>query len=414
MDEDEIFEDDTTFSWAPPEAATAQLLPQAEPVRVPRPYATHPTQVNEDFANRHWRDRDAGGARASPAPGQAVPKDAGRARPKDTSQVPINTFYHYADAFFKPVTEDDLAWLSSKADDPSPFQMPELGQPYRQVWEKEDAELLGGLGAPSDTARPPAPTWATDGPVAPGVEPVGDARTLSLGALTDEHLYRPGAWPGPLLERLASSLLAEDPEDAAADAENGAGPDVEASAVPSREKPLQDAEAEAEKRAEELGILDAGVPPWGEAADDPIASALRQAQSLLRKQMHINERRKARLFRVAMDRMAYQDYRACLQGVEREIEAGWTKRMRQIKASMGKRRKNAPSGNSTSGAGDNSSPSGSAPETAVGPARPALPETLTAALERRRRLKSAFEPMFRSMPHASSAPVESIYQGLDP
>ena len=117
MDEDEIFEDDTTFSWAPPEAATTQLLPQAEPVRVPRPYATHPTQVNEDFANRHWRDRDAGGARASPAPGQAVPKDAGRARPKDTSQVPINTFYHYADAFFKPVTEDDLAWLSSKADD---------------------------------------------------------------------------------------------------------------------------------------------------------------------------------------------------------------------------------------------------------------------------------------------------------
>ena len=106
--------------------------------------------------------------------------------------------------------------------------------------------------------------------------------------------------------------------------------------------------------------------------------------------MRANEARKARLFRVAQDRMAWQDYQACLAALDRDIEAAWTKRQRQIKASMGKKRRGAPED--------------------AGPSKPQLPDTLPTTLARRRQLKAAFEPLFDKMPHARGPPHESIYQ----
>lgn len=375
----EAFVDDTTFSWDVPADVDA-VLPQCEPVHLPAPYPVHPLDVHDDFANKDWRERDA------------PTKDAGRGRQaKETSQVPATTFFNYAESFFKPITEDDLAWLSSKNDDAYPFHFPELGPHYRKVWEKEDHELLGLLhsdGAPP-AWRPPAAPRADDAGAGGGAEP---PRALSLHELRDAHLYTRGVRGGALVERLAAALLVpRHARGGAPGADGGAAAARGVTPPPDVHKPLGDVEGEARQECEAIGLLDANVAAqWQEHADGPIASALRRAQARLRTQMRANEARKARLFRVAQDRMAWQDYQACLAALDRDIEAAWTKRQRQIKASMGKKRRGAPED--------------------AGPSKPQLPDTLPTTLARRRQLKAAFEPLFDKMPHARGPPHESIYQ----
>jgi len=185
--------------------------------------------------------------------------------------------------------------------------------------------------------------------------------------------------------------------------------------------------------------------------------------------MRINEARKARLFDIAMDRMAYQDYVACLNTVEKEIEAGWNKRQRQIKNSLGKKKKTgAPPTASGSGTSSTAPPASStepqfginpgaksvpgmelpppapAPSTSApasqdpssqnqagasssnsqqqsqanvphGPSKPHLPESLLSALESRRKLKYAFAPMFEKCQHAwrTPRPDEDVYADLN-
>ncbi|PKI82908.1 Transcriptional regulator [Malassezia vespertilionis] len=412
VDVDETFVDDSKFSWDIPADVHAAALPQLEPRRGTRPCPTHPFDVHDDFANKDWRDRDTQ-SMGSPAPGQSITKDASRSRQgKDATQVPATTFYNYADAYFKPVTEDDLAWLSSKADDPYPFQFPDLGTPYRKVWGKEDAELLGELNTVDGSAQnDPAKARARalvgnavhddDVPLAHALlSDTNPACSFTLRELGDRQMYNRTAWCGPLTERLASSILVTD-DDSSLEGAAYADTALVLEPPPDTHKTMAEVESQARQELEAVGLLEPGIRiPWEEHADSSISSALRQAQELLQKQTRMNEQRKARLFRIAQDRMAFQDYQACLQAIDREIEANWTKRQRQIKASMGKKRKGH-------------DPNGTVPTEAAGPSKPQLPDTLQAMLARRRKLKEAFKPMFAAIPHSFKAPRESIYQGLD-
>jgi transcriptional adapter 3 len=47
---------------------------------------------------------------------------------------------------------------------------------------------------------------------------------------------------------------------------------------------------------------------------------LRTVQHELRTQIDVNAARKERLYAIATDRMAYQDYMSCMTSVEKEIE----------------------------------------------------------------------------------------------
>ena len=49
----------------------------------------------------------------------------------------------------------------------------------------------------------------------------------------------------------------------------------------------------------------------------------------------------------------------------------------------------------------------------AGPNKPQLSESLPDALQRRKKLKAALEPLFAHIPHACAPPTESIYQGID-
>ena len=378
----DTFHDATTFSWDVPSDPQGSFLPKLEPMREIRPYPTHPYDVNEDFANTDWHDREA----MYTVPGLVPPNNAARSRPaKEAAQVPATTFFHYVDAYFKPVTEDDLAWLSSHADDPSPYVFPELGIHYRKIWEKEDAELQSVLQAmegrvPSQPLSRPAPAPAPE-------ESTFVPSNTTLDALTDAQMYDTSTRGGPLMERLAASLMTDDASEPHIDAPTDASNTLDTHVS------LVDMETQARHACESVGLLETGAPiHWEEYGDSLIASTLRRAQARLRQQSRANEQRKARLFQIAKDRMAYQDYQACLQAVDREIEANWTKRQRQIKASVGKKRKT---------------------DAEAGPNKPQLSETLPDALQRRKKLKAAFEPLFAKIPHACAPPTESIYQGID-
>ncbi|CAO1626034.1 unnamed protein product [Parajaminaea phylloscopi] len=204
---------------------------------------------------------------------------------------------------------------------------------------------------------------------------------------------------------------------------------------------------------------------WPNRQDDEISTALRKVQSLLTKQTTINERRRFRLRDIAMDRLAYQDYASCLANVEKLVEQGWMKRQTLLrKLITSKKKQHHQKGGAASGDGAASAKPGSAstvhrhgdgatdsdgvngalPGTpgyleasginaesnALAGANdsasglhtviltnrlpvPPLPDSLVSAMQKRRELQEAFEPMFEEMPHAKRAPTTSVYADLD-
>ncbi len=426
----------------------------------------------EDFANKDWKEKErerdrlleresvGPGTPGGPGAGQSMVKEAttGRRGGRDLQQTPIQTFYNYADAFFKTLTEDDLAWLSSKSDDHEPFQMPALGRHYKELWEEEDALLASGAvdayGNPvTALSRSPSVSLGTGGGLPLDVNMLAAARnsaadesmyaarpeleippppSFRVKQMTDQHLGLESpavvdARSGPLAERLVASLLPSRPDDHSDDASrtvngvagdsgsalpitllaklNGYGrPDEEdgdeedADGEPDLDceglMPDQDMATFEERIAKELKALEVlGADEnldWTSRADDEISTTLRMVQRELARQQKVNELRKDRLFGIAKDRMAYQDYLNCLNSVEKEIEAGWTKRLRQIKASLGKRKKGGHSAAShhddslSHGANGIQSASGTPQPGSVpynGPVRPQLPENLVSAMD---------------------------------
>ncbi len=490
--------------WELPARTPATFVPKLEKSRKPRAYPTKPQQVNEDFANKDWKEKErerdrlleresiGPGTPAGPGPGQSMVKEAttGRRGGRDLQQTPIHTFYNYADAFFKTLTEDDLAWLSSKSDDHEPFQMPALGRHYKQTWEEEDALIASGAvdayGNPlSALSRSPSISLGVGGGLPLDASLLAASRSggadesklaqrpeleippppsFRTKQMTDEHLGLEspavvGARSGPLAERLVASLLpprqGDDDGDASramgsaddagpalpmnvlarlnghAKHEDEMGDDEDADGEPDLDMQGvvadQDMATFEERIAKELKALEVlgadEALDWSSRQDDEISTTLRMVQRELARQQKVNEMRKDRLFGIAKDRMAHQDYLNCLHSLEKEIEAGWTRRLRQIKASLGKRKKGGhaaashhdDSTLSQHGANGIQSASGTPQPGGVpynGPVRPQLPENLVSAMEKRKKLQFAFKELFDEAKHAWQTPTESVYADL--
>ncbi|KAK0552828.1 Transcriptional regulator [Tilletia horrida] len=667
-------EEPPTLSWALPPRTPSSVIPKRPASQPPKPYARAPEQVQIDWTRWDWKagvlgmNPVIGSARAgtpgvvgdesvgTPGPShdslarQAMRKDK---KGKEIQQTPIATFYAYTDAFFKTLTEDDLAWLSTESDDPQPFQMPPLGRYYRDAWAEEDAATMAaaaaagydtssfdlssgswGANARGRTGSTPSGFFGTPGPDdSHGANKRGGSnansnrrrtRSSTLGGLLgggtggvysnmqavhftpaqmrDAHLFRDEeAKGGPLTERIVSALMpvaeeevdggiggeavpsanvvevldgGEDQHGESADrdgeggveqeganAESGQGPSndgatladsMTADGAPARaSSPLKyrlkqepgtegdDADPDTEgegsgglpmdrrgdgrgpdKAAQEqdlasfesrlalelraisvLSPTEAGNAAAAAASaakmsvsrtqddadadamdldadadgdddepiqssaggrssktgvgsslpffdptlrtDDEISSALRQAQRALREQMTINSARKKRLFEIAHDRMAYQDFANALHSVEKDVEQHWYKRQRQQKARREREKEAAAAGRPrprvsavTGGggpvthaeiaaaalAGGYSSSSSTDSPTMSHAALPggpptgqyaSLPEPLAAALERRQKLKYAFDPLFLDVcPHSWKTPEESVFEDL--
>ena len=80
-------------------------------------------------------------------------------------------------------------------------------------------------------------------------------------------------------------------------------------------------------------------PDYSERVDDPIATALREAQRELRKVVATNKARKARLISIACDRLGYQEYLEVRDSIDKNINNLYHKLQRKDVPKVSKKKK---------------------------------------------------------------------------
>lgn len=80
-------------------------------------------------------------------------------------------------------------------------------------------------------------------------------------------------------------------------------------------------------------------PDFTEKVDDPIATALRQAQAELRQVVATNKARKARLIAIARDQLGYQEYLECRDSIDKNITTMFTKLQKKDTPKLNKKKK---------------------------------------------------------------------------
>lgn len=83
--------------------------------------------------------------------------------------------------------------------------------------------------------------------------------------------------------------------------------------------------------------------------DDPIATALRHAQTELRRIVATNKARKARLISIARDRLGYEEYLECRKSIDRNINALFTKLQKKDMPKYTKKKKKSDGNGGDSG-----------------------------------------------------------------
>ncbi|KAF7934484.1 hypothetical protein EAE99_002935 [Botrytis elliptica] len=325
-------------------------------------------------------------------PGTPPDKDFSNAKP--TNQVQANTFATYLEPYFRPFTEEDLAFLRERGDRVNPFMIPRRGKKhYTEVWAEEDGAM--SIDTPNQGRDKLPPNQARG-----SIDEIDDAI-----AETDQISA------GPMLSRLLATLR---PENRAAPSEdkpmtngvsNGEGSfngemngDMGEPSQHSDTSPLPPATFMAESASESwkkathpkldhaqiderikqelrhIGFLPPDAEPDYDAHyDDEIAARLRFLQAKLKEQSIINGARKARLQEITKERMAHQEYQTILEDLDGQVNAAYTKRSRTI----GKTKKNKKAGGA---GGGNQAVNG-----AAGTARPGLGDMTKSLMEKRQK-----------------------------
>jgi transcriptional adapter 3 len=155
--------------------------------------------------------------------------------------------------------------------------------------------------------------------------------------------------------------------------------------------------------------------------DDPIATALRQAQAELREVVATNKARKARLLAIAKDRLGYQEYVEAREALDKNILALFTKLQKKDGPKVSKKKK-AKSDTNGAPAPPSTPPIGAWPSAAgLGPDDDfllRLPDTLAQLVTTRRQWVDSVGGVFDSMEQEQPGriyglPERSIYEGLD-
>jgi len=156
--------------------------------------------------------------------------------------------------------------------------------------------------------------------------------------------------------------------------------------------------------------------------DDPIASALRQAQHELREVVATNKARKARLLAVAKDRLGYQEYVEAREALDKNILALYTKLQKKDGPKVSKKKKAKSETNGAAPTPSGTPPIGAWPSAAgLGPDDEntlRLPEALGQLVMTRRQWVDSvggfFDTMEREQPgRIYGLPERSVYEGLD-
>ena len=134
-------------------------------------------------------------------PGTPPDKDFSNAKP--ANQVQANTFQTFLEPYFRPYTEEDLAFLRERGDRVTPFGIPRRGKKtYREIWDEEDGMMS------IDSTREKLPANQARGDLEDMDDTIAETDEISTG---------------PLASRLLSLFRAEN---RAPDAPNGTNGDA--------------------------------------------------------------------------------------------------------------------------------------------------------------------------------------------
>ncbi|CAK5264000.1 unnamed protein product [Mycena citricolor] len=306
----------STNDWAiPPPVSLLPTRPVLPPPSKPGP--SKPTDVMEDFSQL-----------------------------KQPTQTSVSIFYSFIEPYLRPIREEDIGFLEHTGDEVEPFIMPKLGRHYTENWAEMDAkgpDAGDARDAEADSYLPPAPKW--------------DPSTLAEGDLLNESRGH-----GPLTERVLSALLPMPDATpwkgvkAAEDAMEGRPGGSAAAAARKEKMNVSDLEARIRDTMRYHGLLDS-IPDYSDKVDDPIATALRHAQSELRQVVAVNKARKARLVKIARDRLGHQEYIESRDAIDKSISNSYTKLQKKNEPKVNKKKKKLDdaSGSGTPAPGEGSS-----------------------------------------------------------
>jgi transcriptional adapter 3 len=326
-------------------------------------------------------------------PGTPPDKDFSNAKP--ANQVAANTFATFIEPYFRPFTEEDLAFLRERGDRATPFIVPRRGKRhYTEVWAEED----GAMSLDSPTTKLP-PNQAR-----------GSIENMNDDAAESESISA-----GPLLSRLLSTMVFENRNSGDKDKPltNGVSPTAEtangattdspaappspplapAAAVPNSDQASLKNSVMAkldysqidERLKQELRYIgfipEDAEPEYDAHYDDEVAGRLRLLQERLRKQILINGARKRRITDAVQQRLAYQEFSAIAEDLDTQVQAAYLKRTRTMSKSKKSTKK-------PGGAG------GGAHGLAAGLSRPGIGDAAKAVMEKRKRWNDAIKPIF--------------------
>lgn len=284
-----------------------------------------------------------------------------------SNQVQFTTYQSYIESFFRPYSNDDIAFANEKfvippefensSYDPqvSPYLIPKLGVFYADVWAEEDAALRSKLSSPG-IQKPPIESY----------RPKGTAENL-----VDDKMLTEDVSCGPLSNRLLLAILSvheankadeekeffdDDPdllkkEDLIMD-ESAFGDEVatqldsgDSYKVTSDANDFYSMEERLKRELKYIGIFmnlpqrDEDKPKRSgniidsedwimEREDDEVCTEIRALQEELKSAVVKNRQRKKYLIPILEEQLAYQEYCTILEDLDKQVDLAYVKRLK--------------------------------------------------------------------------------------
>ncbi|KUJ08810.1 uncharacterized protein LY89DRAFT_711453 [Mollisia scopiformis] len=399
--EDKDDDDSSSDEHQPPPAAPIQHLQifGEDPSTYPDPIVYEIREVTKDmtvdqkkeiYSVEHFPESNL----EDLIPGSPPDKDFSNAKP--TNQVQANTFMTYLEPYFRPFTEEDLAFLRERGDRGAPFTIPRRGRKhYTEIWAEEDGAL--SIDA-AQHSRDKLPANQARGNIENLTDDVAETDQISAGPILSRLLatLRPEHRAPPTEEKPTTNGLTNGEANINGEANNDIaelnailGVDTPAPVPPATF--MTESNSEAWKKAthpkldhaqvderikqelRHIGFLPPDTEPDYDAHyDDEIAARLRYLQARLKEVSYQNGARKARLSELTKERMAHQEFTTILEDLDGQVQTAYLKRTRTLGKSKKAKRPGGAGGGSHFVAGGTG-----------GMARPGIGDMTKTLMERR-------------------------------
>ncbi|CAI5757550.1 unnamed protein product [Candida verbasci] len=259
-----------------------------------------------------------------------------------TNQVQFTTFQSYIESYFRPFSNEDLKFLNERnvippgfekqSYDPdlNPFIIPKLGKFYADVWAEEDSTLLSKLNSPA-FQQPQFDSYKAKG---------------KLDEINDSNLYSEDISCGPLSSRLLSALFStHEVEEEEMKDEVAAQINSEEYKLNTEVNDFQSLEERLKRELKYIGIFmnlpstDKKRPKKSSSIidneewiknkeDDEVCAEIRTLQKELKEVVSRNRANKQKLIPLVEDQLAYQEYCAILEDLDKQVDQAYMKRLK--------------------------------------------------------------------------------------